>query len=192
MIGPLSYLDVGLLALCFISGLFAMYRGLSRELLSILSWAVAAGATLYVVLQQKQLAGEIAKQMGAPVPVAQIVIGAIVFLIVLIIVHLITARISDTILDSRVGMIDRVLGFTFGVARGFLIVLILFMGYNWFFPEEKSQFPWVVDAKSRPLLQSANKALSPIMQGLAELLNSKVAPAPQEQQGAMPHSSKAA
>ena len=35
----------------------------------------------------------------------------IIFLIVLIVVHLITSRISDAILDSRVGMIDRILGF---------------------------------------------------------------------------------
>ena len=56
-----------------------------------------------------------AQQMGTQVAVAQIVIGAVIFLIVLIVVHLITARISDAILDSRVGMIDRVLGFMFGV-----------------------------------------------------------------------------
>ena len=37
-------------------------------------------------------------------------IGAIVFVLVLIVVHLITSRISDSILDSRVGMIDRLLG----------------------------------------------------------------------------------
>ena len=42
--------------------------------------------------------------------VAQVAIGGIIFLIVLIIVHLITARISDTVLDSRVGAIDRILG----------------------------------------------------------------------------------
>lgn len=35
MIGPLSYIDIALLALATISGLLAMYRGLGRELLSI-------------------------------------------------------------------------------------------------------------------------------------------------------------
>jgi hypothetical protein len=44
MIGPLSYLDAALLALGLISALLAMYRGLMRELLSIVSWAVAAAA----------------------------------------------------------------------------------------------------------------------------------------------------
>ncbi len=36
-----------------------------------------------------------------------VVVGGIIFLLVLIIVHLVTARISDAILDSRIGMIDR-------------------------------------------------------------------------------------
>ena len=45
----------------------------------------------------------------------------------MIVVHLITARISDTVLDSRVGAIDRILGFLFGVARGFVLVVIPYM-----------------------------------------------------------------
>ena len=42
--------------------------------------------------------------------IAQIGIGAAIFLVVLIIVHLITSHISDSVLDSRVGAIDRILG----------------------------------------------------------------------------------
>ena len=44
-----SYLDAGVLALALISGLLAMYRGFSREVLSIGSWLVAAGAAAYFV-----------------------------------------------------------------------------------------------------------------------------------------------
>ena len=109
MIGPLTYLDVALIAMSLISGLLAMYRGLTRELLSILSWAIAAGAVLYFVLNHKELAKEMAQQMGTQIPIAQIAVGSVIFLVVLIIVHLVTARISDMILDSQVGMIDGLL-----------------------------------------------------------------------------------
>ena len=138
MIGPLTYLDAALIAVCFISGLLAMYRGITREVLSILSWVVAAGATLYFVLNYKKVAEDMATQMGTQVAVAQIAIGAVIFLIVLIIVHLITARISDAILDSRVGMIDRILGFLFGVARGFLLIVIPYMFYESFIPDQNA------------------------------------------------------
>ena len=111
MIGPLTYLDAALIAVAFISGLLAMYRGLTRELLSILSWIVAAGATLYFVLNYKKVAEDMAQQMGTQVAVAQIAIGAVIFLIVLIIVHLHHgAHLGLRSLDSRVGMIDRILG----------------------------------------------------------------------------------
>jgi membrane protein required for colicin V production len=159
MLGPLTYLDAFLIAICLISGILAMYRGLSREVLSILSWGVAAGATAYFVMFQKAMAEDIAKQIGGgPVLVVQLGVGALIFVIVLLIVHLFTTRISDAILDSRVGLIDRIGGFLFGVARGFVIVLVLFMGYHKFFPE-KDQHMIATKAKSRPMLLSAGRAL---------------------------------
>ncbi len=159
MIGPLTYLDAALIAVAFISGLLAMYRGLTRELMSILSWIVAAGATLYFVLNYKKVAEDMAQQMGTQVAIAQIAIGAVIFLIVLIVVHLITARISDAILDSRVGMIDRILGFAFGVVRGFLLIVIPYMFYESFIPDPKDHLPWVRDAKSLPYIKSAGDSI---------------------------------
>ncbi|MEQ1710434.1 MAG: CvpA family protein [Hyphomicrobium sp.] len=182
MIGPLTYLDAALLAISFISGLLAMYRGFTRELLSIVSWAIAGGAVLYFVLFHKQFAKEMADQMGAQLPIAQIVIGAIVFLIVLIVVHLITARISDAILDSRVGMIDRVLGFAFGVVRGFILIVIPYMFYEAFFPEPKQQLEWVREAKSLPYIKSTGNGFRNI---LVRYIPSQAAPTPTEQQGSI-------
>ena len=43
---PFSWLDIILLAIMLVSGLLAMLRGLTREVLSILSWAAAALAAL--------------------------------------------------------------------------------------------------------------------------------------------------
>src|SRR5262249_23768026 len=48
-IGPFTILDIALLAIIFISGMVAMYRGLTREVLSILSWVIAAGAVAYFI-----------------------------------------------------------------------------------------------------------------------------------------------
>ena len=158
MIGPLSYLDLALLALGLISALLAMYRGLMRELLSILSWIVAAGAA-YLAFKKAQdsIGAEIAKQIGVPgtngAVVGAAIVALVAFLLVLIIVHLITTRISDAILDSSVGMIDRMLGFVFGFLRGALIVVIVFMIYEGFFPEPDKQFSWVQQSKSLPYIK---------------------------------------
>ncbi len=187
MLGPITYLDAALIAVCFISGLLAMYRGFAREMLSIVSWAVAAAAVLYFVLYHKPFAQEMAQQMGTQVAVAQIVVGAVIFLIVLIVVHLITARISDTILDSRIGMVDRVLGFLFGVARGFILIVIPYMFYAAFFPDTNQHYPWVREAKSLPYIKATGDALRYMLE--LHLPSSLTAPPgeqlPEEQQGSL-------
>lgn len=174
MIGPLTYLDALVIAVCFISGILAMYRGLSRELLSILSWLVAGMAVLYFYFTQEKIAEDVALQMGTQVQIAQIAICAIIFLIVLILVHLLTSRLSDAVLDSGVGMIDRLLGFGFGVVRGFLLIVIPFMMFDWFLfsshylenrQEASQEIPeWVDKAKSRDTIASTGRSITALLQ----------------------------
>ena len=187
MLGPITYLDAALIAVCFISGLLALYRGLAREMLSIVSWAIAAAAVLYFVIFHKPFAQDMAAQMGTQVAVAQIVVGAVIFLIVLIVVHLITARLSDAILDSRIGMIDRVLGFLFGVVRGFVLVVIPYMFYDAFFPDPNTQVQWVRDAKTLPYIKGTGDSIRYILE--AYMPSSLTAPPgeqPQEEQPVQP------
>jgi membrane protein required for colicin V production len=132
MIAGISYLDAALVAVVAISGLVAMYRGFTREFLSIISWAAAAAAAFYVTFYQPAWAEALAKQFSDPPQqvhfiIAKVAIGSALFLVVLIVVHLITSHISDVVLDSRVGAIDRVLGLGFGMARGFILVVIPYM-----------------------------------------------------------------
>jgi membrane protein required for colicin V production len=179
MIGGLSYLDAGLIAIVAISGVVAMYRGLTREVLSILSWVAAAAACVFFVFKFRAEAQQIADQFHSPLLVAQVAVGGVIFLVVLIIVHLITARISDTVLDSRVGVIDRVLGLAFGVARGFVLVVIPFMFYEAFVDKPDQQYPWVRNAVSRPYIKSTGDSLRIILQRLvpSQLMG------PEQQQG---------
>ena len=174
MIGPFSYLDIGLIALAIISGLLAMYRGLGRELLSIISWIVGGLAGLYFYQYRQGFAAEVTTQLNLPSPkIAQIGIAALVGLIVLIVVHLITARVSDSILDSRVGVIDRALGLMFGVVRAFLIVLIPYMFYQHFSPKEAEHPDWVRQSLSRGVLNSASTALRPTLLAVVQKVTDK-------------------
>ena len=89
--------------------------------------------------------------------VPNLVAAAIIFLIALIIVSLITLKIADFIVDSRVGALDRTLGFIFGAVRGALLVMVLLMFYVNFFPD--NQPGWVANAKSKPMLESMGESL---------------------------------
>src|SRR5262245_7955581 len=186
-IGPFTLLDLVLLAILAVSGLVAMYRGLTREVLSILSWVIAAGAVGYFIKYHRGVAEELAKQFSDPVAtshiyIAQVAIGAPLFVIVLIIVHLITSRISDTVLDSRVGAIDRIFGLAFGVVRGFVLVVIPFMFAVSFVCKESVSrattqgckpgelSPWVENALSFGIIKETSSTLFSLL--------SRYAPAP--------------
>lgn len=181
MIAGLTYLDLALLAVVGISGLVAMYRGLTREILSILSWVAAAAACIYFVFKYRAEAQQIADQFHAPLLVAQVAVGGIIFLIVLIIVHLITSRISDTVLDSRVGAIDRILGLVFGIVRGFVLVVIPYMFYEAFVPDVRQQHPWVRDAVSLPYIKSTGDSFRIILVRMVP--SSLMGPSGEQQQG---------
>ncbi|HAP09275.1 MAG TPA: colicin V synthesis protein, partial [Afipia sp.] len=85
-------------------------------------------------------------------PVGAVAVVAGVFILTLIVVSIITVRISDMILDSRIGALDRTLGFLFGLARGLLIMVVAFLFFAWLVPD-KQQPDWVRNAKSRVMLQ---------------------------------------
>jgi membrane protein required for colicin V production len=62
------------------------------------------------------------------------------------------------VLDSRVGALDRSLGFLFGLARGLVIVVVAFMFFTWLVPD-RSQPEWVKSAKSRVVLTGTGQWL---------------------------------
>ena len=84
------------------------------------------------------------------------------FIATLVIVSIITVRISDMILDSRIGALDRTLGFLFGLARGLLIVVVAYQFFIWLVPD-KQQPDWVRSAKSRTMLDSTGEWLKGLL-----------------------------
>ena len=151
---PISWLDFVLVAIMLLSGFLAMLRGLTREVLSILSWAAAAVATLYFFPKYQAQAREYIEQEL----LADAVLAAGIFLVVLIIVSIFTVRLSDRVLDSRIGALDRSLGFVFGLARGLILVVIAYLFFSWLVPEE-NQPDWVLQARSLPVLKQTGDAI---------------------------------
>src|SRR5215831_181141 len=145
---PITLLDVILLGVMLISGLLALIRGFMREVLSIAGWIAAAAATLWAFARLKPYA----QQYFNSDIVASAVTAAGVFLGTLIIVSVFTVRISDKVLDSRIGALDRTLGFLFGLARGLIIVVVAFVFFDWLVPA-KSQPEAVTSARSLQVLQ---------------------------------------
>ncbi|MDD7908921.1 MULTISPECIES: CvpA family protein [Pseudovibrio] len=155
---PITLLDGILLVIMFLSAILAMIRGFVREVLSIASW-IAAAVTAYYFY--KPVTPFLADYISNGTVATVVAIG-VVFLLTLFIVSYITMRISDFVLDSRIGALDRTLGFVFGAARGFLIVVVAMLFFNWFVPEQQ-QPQWVMNAKSRHLLVTTGASLVAVL-----------------------------
>lgn len=146
---PITLLDGILLVIMLISAVLAMVRGFVREVLSIASWVAAAASAYFlyghVLPFARQYISNEYVALGASV--------AGVFLLTLIIVSYITMRISDFVLDSRIGALDRTLGFLFGAARGLLLLVVAVAFWNWLI-DVRQRPDWVNEAKSKPFLDS--------------------------------------
>jgi len=177
---PITIFDGIVIGVLLFSAVLAMVRGFSREILSIVSWGGAAVAAYYLY----PLLVPYALQYKADTKIATIASAAVIFLLALIIISFITIRIADFIIDSRIGALDRTLGFLFGAARGLLLMVVVVAFWNWLVAPA-ARPDWVNNAKSKPFLDSmVEKLTAALPQDIqarlpAEILN-KIAP---KQQG---------
>jgi membrane protein required for colicin V production len=178
---PITILDLVLLGVMLISGLLALVRGFMREILSIAAWGAAALVTLYAFAKLLPTA----KTYFNNDTVASVVVVAGTFIGTLIVVSIITVRISDMILDSRIGALDRTLGFLFGLGRGLIIVVVAFLFFAWLVPD-RSQPEWVRSAKSKVVLQGTGQWLMSMLPDDPEstILKRLKRPRPDEQEPA--------
>lgn len=144
--------DVGVAVLVLISAILATARGFTREILSLATWAGAAAIAAYMYFYHSDIA---ARYFSEPLVATGVtVIGT--FLVALIVLHLLTMWIGDLVVDSRVGPLDRTLGFVFGAARGILICVVAAVFANFLIGEKD---PMLRDSKSFPPLMNAGDYL---------------------------------
>ena len=92
----LTAFDVGVGVLVLISAILATARGLTREVLSLATWAGSAAIAAYMYFSHP----DIARQYIQEQIVADVVTVVGTFIVALIILHLITMRIADFAWDS--------------------------------------------------------------------------------------------
>jgi membrane protein required for colicin V production len=151
---PFTMLDAILVIVVLISAILAMIRGFTREVFSIGSWVAAAAVTYFFWDEVRPYVQRYVEDENLSLGVT--IAG--LFFITLLTVSLITMRISDFVLDSRAGPLDRTLGFIFGSARGLILVVIAVLFLNFFIAEER-QPEWIALAKSKPWLDALGSDL---------------------------------
>ena len=131
----LNNLDVVFLIITGISALVGIARGMTKELLSLAGWVLAAVAVFYMVplldpIMQKYIASKI---------LSSVVSGMLILIIFCIIWILTVDKISSVVRSSKLSALDRILGFAFGMARGIIIVILIAMMITTLIPGESKK-----------------------------------------------------
>ena len=148
-----TVVDALIVLVILMSAGYAAYRGLMRETLSIFSWAVSAYVTLrFFPSFQPMLRGFI-----SPEWLADFIVLVGLFLVVLVPLSFLSFRFAESVRRSQIGPVDRSLGFVFGVARG---LVILGLVYIVFFAVAQGNDPaWLREARLYPLIQNTREVL---------------------------------
>lgn len=164
----LTAFDIAVGILVLISALLATARGLTREVLSLVTWAGAAAFAAYMFFYQPQIAQEfVADELWANI--ATVVVS---FIVALIVLHLLTMKIGDWITDSKLGPLDRTLGFVFGALRGILIAVVVVIFADWLVGENPPGMQWYGEAQSLPTMRSLGDGLISLLpESLEEQVN---------------------
>jgi membrane protein required for colicin V production len=150
----MNLLDIIVVAVILLSGLFAFARGFVKEALSVAAWIGAGFAALYGLPYATPLAERFLPK-GA---VAEAAAALVVFLVALIILSLLTSAIASRVKDSSLSAIDRTLGLVFGLVRGLVLVCLVYVALSWALPA-KQQPTWIAEARTLPLLATGAERL---------------------------------
>ena len=145
--------DVIILVLIFISALFAFFRGFSLELLSISVWLISFFGSYAYANNLINFFNKIINNILISSAISYIV----AFLIIFVIFSFLTRKFSVFIKDSYVGLIDKSLGFIFGILRGYVIVGLCFFLFDYFYKGKKLEF--IDNSKIIPVIKITNNEI---------------------------------
>ncbi|MFN4355729.1 CvpA family protein [Parvibaculum sp.] len=147
----MTLFDIIVIGVLLVSSMLAMLRGFTNEVLSILAWVVGALAALWLFPYLTPVLAEVISP--AWLAAAAAAIG--IFIAGYLVTAALTSRWSGSLMEihDRAGMLDRTLGFIFGLARGLLIVTIAYLFFAWLVPNPKDQPDWIRNAKTRTVVE---------------------------------------
>ncbi len=119
----MNTVDIGILIIMFLSAFMGVMRGLTREVLGLISWLAAAFAAFFTLPLAQQLARHYIQNTLLADGLASISL----FIIFLILFSFISQFFAGLVRQSALGGIDRSLGFGYGLLRGFILICFVEM-----------------------------------------------------------------
>lgn len=113
--------DTAILVITTLSFLFGLWRGLIKEVLSLLTWVAA----LIVARLYSEALSELLVNIIASSSIRYVSAFAMIFIVVMMLGTFLNYLMSKLLTITGLKFADRLLGGVFGVARGVIIVLVI-------------------------------------------------------------------
>ncbi len=151
--------DLGVLGILLLGALFGFVTGFVRGGLFVASWIGAIVATIYAF----PLARPLARNHIAPEWLADLIGGAALFIIALIILYLVSHMLSGWVRSSRLNALDRSLGLIAGVVTAALVMSVGYLLLSDTVAEDPPE--WLKTARTRPAVESGALLVRDLLPG---------------------------
>ena len=152
---PINVTDLVVLIILLISGLLALSRGFVKEVLSIGGWIIATVATTGLFSHVQPM---VQKYIDQPL-IAGSITTVVIFVAVLTVASFVSSAISRRVQRSEIGILDRSLGFLFGLLRGVAVIALAYIVLLQFLPA-KDQPDWLRQARAMPAIAYSAQMLA--------------------------------
>ncbi len=137
--------DLFIIGVVFISALCGIFRGATKEILSLVSW----GGSIFLTIIIFPYVKNIARSNISHGLIADFVTACVLFVLFLTLLSVFNYICSNCVKQSMFRGVDRFLGGVFGVIRGIIIIAVAdVMVGQWFITDEIPE--WMEQSRLRP------------------------------------------
>ena len=154
---PINPVDILVALVMLISALLAFSRGAVREILGVSAWVGAALAAVFAFPHARPYPRQWVADNWPDLDLGETLADAgtalVLFILALIVFTIVNQIISGYVQRSRMGALDRSIGFIFGLLRGAVLICLAYMLFVWAVKDLEDRPPWVEEAKTMPYIQ---------------------------------------
>ena len=150
-LAALNIVDFVAIIVLVISGGLATLRGMTREILGLAGWPISIVAARMTAPHLEPILTEFIRVEG----ISEALAWGVPFIVVVVLWFAFSSLISSGLSKAGLGGLDRWLGFLFGLIRGFVIVLVIYVGAVVAAEGEDKLPSIVIDAQITPVLRES-------------------------------------
>ena len=150
-LAALNIVDFVAIIVLVISGGLATLRGMTREIMGLAGWPISIVAARLTAPYVEPVLTEAIRVEG----ISQALSWGIPFIVVVVLWFAFSSLVSPGLSKAGLGGLDRWLGFLFGLIRGFVVVLVIYVGAVVAAEGEDKLPALVTDAQITPVLRES-------------------------------------